>query len=415
MLSRRVIRAVLKGEIDQLATKVDPSIGENALMATFQVALKGFITSAYFEGNDEETTTGALLGAIAATAPWAFKAFDQSPDFNWVRYPKSGSSQTAEPSSGADFALILRVTPDLCRVALFQAKRANRDGSFSVHQISPARKMENKIPEPQFIRLEDYAHRLLDAVGDLPATASTLHWVHYISYEREAIIATPLSELQHISQHYRISRKSATESYTELLRERFKNTTTTIYKDGTTKQEDENNKEPEQREQDKEEDEEDIIGKGPTSHDKSILARRAWKSMKPGNVEPKKGATHFTSLLTMGCSQTIPTAPGWVDVSTRKKARNLVKILSRDLDFYVARISDDPSLDPTFGGFMDYGIAEHSKRKIRAAKNIDEAVKANIDSAISLIKPTPEPDSSPGSDPGSSSEPARRRTSGPTP
>ncbi len=361
-------------------------------MATFQVALKEFISSAYFEGNDEETTTGALLGSIAATAPWAFKAFGQTPDFNWVRYPKSGNSKTAEPSSGADFALILRVAPNRCRIALFQAKRANKDGSFSVHQISPARKTESKIPEPQFLRLEDYANSLLDGAGGLPTTATTLHWVHYISYEREAIIATPLSELQHISKHYRASRAAAANAYADLLKERFRNITSN---DGISKQKGENNENRGQGEQDTEEYEDDIIGKEPTSHDRAGLARTAWKSRKPGNVKPNEDATHFASLLILGSSNCVQNAPGWMNISTRMKARKLIEILSKDLDVYVARITGDASLDPTFGGFLQSKLTTHQHRKIRIAKKIDEAVNRNIDAANLLIEPKVESDPSP--------------------
>ncbi|EKT4070754.1 hypothetical protein QEG16_000771 [Stenotrophomonas maltophilia] len=370
----------IRSEIEERGAKFDLRLGKNALMATFQVAVKDFIASAHFEGNDEETTTGALLGAIAATAPWAFKAFDQEPDFNWIRYAKSGNSRTTEPSSGADFALVLRVTKSLCRIALFQAKRANKDGSFSVHQISPAREAEGKIPEPQFLRLTDYAHGLLDAVKGLATTAKTLHWVHYLSYERAAIIATPLSDLQDISKHYLASRDTAAKNYQQLLKKLKKNTTNTDVLRMTTQSDfDAQDK----NDLDAEEAEDDLVGRAPTSYDKASLARKAWKSIKPGNVNRKKDATHLISLLTLGSSESLLTAPGWINVQSRTLGKKFIKILSKDLDVYVARISGKPELDPTFGGFMNSEMKAYQERRTKISREIDEATENNI-SAITL-------------------------------
>ncbi|MCT8358768.1 hypothetical protein NLA05_21305, partial [Xanthomonas citri pv. anacardii] len=80
------------------------SLGDNALMATFQLSVHDLLASGNFLGMDEETTTGGLLGAVSATAPWCFEAYGHGPFFHWVRHKKSGKNRLAEPSTGADFA-----------------------------------------------------------------------------------------------------------------------------------------------------------------------------------------------------------------------------------------------------------------------------------------------------------------------
>lgn len=79
---------------------------------------------------DEETITAALLGSLAGGLPWVAPAVGsrapEESDIAWGHVAKKGSSEqhaVAESTSGADFALTIRIAPDRVRLGLFQAKR----------------------------------------------------------------------------------------------------------------------------------------------------------------------------------------------------------------------------------------------------------------------------------------------------
>ena len=323
-------------------------LGDNALMATFQVAVSEFISSGYFDGNDEETTTGALLGAIAASAPLCFEAYDQNPDFNWVRYPKSGQGSTAEPSTGADFALMLRVNETTCRFAVFQAKRTNSSGTFSVHQISPERAGTSKPPEPQFIRLTDYAKNLLTGIRNKKTKTNQLTWVHYLSYEPSSIFATPVAALTDIAEHYGKCREGAEMLYYQKFWELYPNT-------------------PQNQMERIEEQPESLAKLDPqrgTSSEKMRFARALWKDHKPLDVtSTTSGRMHFLSLLMIGASTELSEAPGWLELNETEAVKNLIGLVSKDLDIYVGRVDDNPKLDPTFGGYLNKTLEQRSKMK----------------------------------------------------
>jgi hypothetical protein len=174
----------------------DPELSDsNGLANAFQLAVCDVLSNNLSGKRDEEGTTGALLGAIAANVAWQ-NATSESQPCSWVHYRKSGRGLLDEPFTGADFALIIRVAEDRFHFAIFQAKRAtNREGSFKVDHISPARPPYP--PELQFKRL--VRHGLQISCPPASKDLSVLNWVHYLVYEKGEITYRPLSDYQ---SHY---------------------------------------------------------------------------------------------------------------------------------------------------------------------------------------------------------------------
>jgi len=105
---------------------------------------------------DEETITGALLGALNAEISWFEHASfgTNLAQCSWMSYTKRDKSSMAEPISGADFALALRFPGGLSRVAVFQAKRVTTNASHtSIDRRS------KKHPEQQFYRLAQFRYQ----------------------------------------------------------------------------------------------------------------------------------------------------------------------------------------------------------------------------------------------------------------
>ncbi|UXA60028.1 hypothetical protein M0D48_13400 [Xanthomonas prunicola] len=73
---------------------------------------------------DEETLTGAMIGALVAAHPMSAASFpsDQASAIQWSGYAKHGSGINSERSSGADFALVISLPDGRLRLAIFQAK-----------------------------------------------------------------------------------------------------------------------------------------------------------------------------------------------------------------------------------------------------------------------------------------------------
>lgn len=164
--------------------------GLRLLSVAFQLAVESVLETRMSGDVDEELTTGALLGGIAAHSPWLHKlaSHDGLSSYIWTNYRRSGKDSASEPLTGADFALILKVAKDRFRVAVFQAKRAGeRLGAFRAFQLSPARPGVH--PEPQIIRLLSYANNA-EMSGSVK---ESLSWVHYLGYQKRSIFHEPLS------------------------------------------------------------------------------------------------------------------------------------------------------------------------------------------------------------------------------
>lgn len=352
-----------------------PDFGEelelSALSVTFQLACNGFICSEYFSNADEETTTGALLGAIASTAPWCFQALSQEPDFNWIRFAKSGNARNAEPSTGADFALILRVTDKLSRLAIFQAKCADNYGNFSVHQISPGRANQDKIPEPQFIRLMDFARDVENAIPASEESIKLLNWVHYIAYEPDAIIATPLAALRATSEHYESYREKAESLYKAKLAERYPNTGK---RQRTTRR--------------KSKEEPRVIDYTvASSAEKSQVAADIWSAFEPESICSRDDGIQLLTLLTIGASPTMHRHPGWLELDSRMKLGRFLTAVNGKIDIYVGRIDDSINLDLTFGKILD-GVREFRvKRREQMSAKLINAVTSELKSLFPDAEP----------------------------
>ncbi|MBZ2682157.1 hypothetical protein IPR78_19680 [Xanthomonas perforans] len=162
------------------------------LSDAFALAIDGLIESKMTGDVEEELTTGALVGSMASHAYWVSALEDELSvtPFVWTHYRKSGQDSASEPWTGADFALMLQVAPNMFRAAVFQAKRAGMSkGSFKSLQFAPARGSHPR--EPQIVRLARYGRN----VQSNSSAGPSLHWVHYLGYQREEIFHVPLSEM----------------------------------------------------------------------------------------------------------------------------------------------------------------------------------------------------------------------------
>ncbi|MBV6783265.1 hypothetical protein KWH04_22125 [Xanthomonas campestris pv. trichodesmae] len=363
----------LRSIVDKLIPDLGEELKGSALSATFQLACHGFICSEYFSNAEEEATTGALLGAIAATAPWCFEAFSQEPDFNWIRFSKSGNSENAEPSTGADFALILRIEKRLSRLAIFQAKSADKKGNFSVHQISPERAGENKIPEPQFIRLMDFAKNVDKAIPLTRSSSKLLDWVHYIAYEPDAIIATPLSALRSTSEHYEAYRFKAKSLYEEHLTKRYPNT-------GKTKR---------TTRRKSREDPPIIDHTVASSAEKSQVAADVWSAFEPHSICSRDHGIHLVSLLTIGASPTRHRLPGWLELTSSMQLGKLVKAINGRMDIYVGRANDKIDLDLTLGEILDKTLKSRLTRREKISAELKNSVSSELKALLSNAQPKP--------------------------
>ncbi len=163
------------------------------LKLAFDLAIDGVIQNGMSGTIDEELTTGALLGAMAAHAPWCYAAWSDvegAMPYAWTHYRKSGRDAASETYTGADFAIVLRTGPRTFRAAVFQAKRAkNKSDGFIAVQISP--QIANLLPEPQLVRLMRYALAGQPLVG----ATGAVDWIHYLVYAEGVITHVPLNSM----------------------------------------------------------------------------------------------------------------------------------------------------------------------------------------------------------------------------
>ncbi|MBB4758681.1 hypothetical protein FHT15_003403 [Xanthomonas campestris] len=203
----------------------------NRLSESLQMAVVHLLASGLSNDLDEESFTGALLGAFCQTCrlatagtPATFEA-----SLTWRRHNKNGKDFLSERSTGADFSLIIRHDDDFAVAAVFQAKNGqSKVGSFDASHMSP--KIPGRDEELQFCRIRDYCYKVLANFTPPKANENgieDLDWAHYLVYEPYAIYCSPLSSLAIIQRHIARDLKCGAVRYkkysysifTDLLRE----------------------------------------------------------------------------------------------------------------------------------------------------------------------------------------------------
>lgn len=158
---------------------------------------------------DEETITGALLGALASSFPLLSEEGSPkalSERFFWFRYSKkSARHRDSEAANGADFALVLVDDVGLARVALFQAKRSkvkHVKGEWTIDIRHVSKSVSGK-KVAQLVALEERANNLL-VLNKTPATGldeGRLHhlsWIHYLAYGDGEPLCIPMTRMSNV-------------------------------------------------------------------------------------------------------------------------------------------------------------------------------------------------------------------------
>lgn len=103
-----------------LPGNIDSAIKMNLQLAAKTVkALNGATTRL-----DEETLTGAMIGALVSAHPMSAASYpaDSETAIRWSSYTKHGGKIHSERNSGADFALVLAFPDGCLRLAIFKPK-----------------------------------------------------------------------------------------------------------------------------------------------------------------------------------------------------------------------------------------------------------------------------------------------------
>ena len=153
---------------------------------------------------DEESITSAFVGALASHATWVTAAFDSDPttqsELYWAQYKKSSTKTFSEAKSGADFALVVRVSNNHALLSLFQAKIADDSRRIDIYRRPAIPKDQNKVwRSSQLVVLVKHSRMLLAKIRGVTLSSTTigdLDWVHYLAYENGALTCVPVSGLQ---------------------------------------------------------------------------------------------------------------------------------------------------------------------------------------------------------------------------
>lgn len=151
------------------------------MQAMFMLAVDG-VTNSPLAQLGEESITAALVGRMAAHFTWTVSGLgmDGEKPALWGQYSKNGQGQDAESNRGADFALVIPITDDIVRIAIFQAKKATHD----VGDVS--QKGSETSAVWQYSKLAETA-----AIVELTALESAADidqndegsWVHYVFWQ----------------------------------------------------------------------------------------------------------------------------------------------------------------------------------------------------------------------------------------
>lgn len=212
----------------QRLASFDLPLKPNALDATFAVAanLAGIGLTPYL---GEEANTGAFLGALFATFPWAVGVFGTGGllPLSWAGYKKGGQQKDSESVTGADFTLVVHLPGGRVRIAVFQAKRvqnmvvSDAQLKFTSPRLSmpyqvtkasfPSIKLHHLVGRDkdkwQFTQLRDHGHGVIGIALSSGQRLSTLNkafdWIHYVAYEQGQPWCVSMSRLNKFDRWYK--------------------------------------------------------------------------------------------------------------------------------------------------------------------------------------------------------------------
>lgn len=176
----------------------------NIVSPAINIAVLSIIAGGLCGGIEEEATTGALLGAIACNMEWLTHLYvkknesegskaDQTSLCNLVIYQKKGGATSSEAWTGSDFAILIKISENKYRAAIFQAKRMEKCGSFLAIQLSPGN--EHCLPEPQIVRQLRYAQNYKGQPSSEIEEIEKIDWIHLLFYREDSIAYSSLSTL----------------------------------------------------------------------------------------------------------------------------------------------------------------------------------------------------------------------------
>ena len=188
-----------------LPGNIDSAIKMNLQLAAKTVkALNGATTRL-----DEETLTGAMIGALVSAHPMSAASYpaDSETAIRWSSYTKHGGKIHSERNSGADFALVLAF-PDGCfRLAIFQAKSdwsaSSSKNTLVVGQIKQSPEVKDEtgriIRQSQRRNQVEALVKAGNAIQfkeDSRLSVQNLTWVHYLCQFEDGIRAVALSDIE---------------------------------------------------------------------------------------------------------------------------------------------------------------------------------------------------------------------------
>ncbi|WP_146742249.1 hypothetical protein [Oleiagrimonas sp. MCCC 1A03011] len=184
----------------------------SAIGYTFVHGYKTLMELKFPSSIDEESMTGALLGAFATSfkpAVWVFGS-DNNQKCSWARYRKSGKRPDSESVRGADFALVIAINSDVSRIAIFQAKKAKVKKSgrwIDVHHYPAGDPKRSS----QIVSLFNTGKKILSSSGVNNPGLSECGWIHYLAYDEDRITHLPMTKFENEINSY------SAESFDESL------------------------------------------------------------------------------------------------------------------------------------------------------------------------------------------------------
>lgn len=157
---------------------------------------------------DEETLTGAMLGAFVGAYPLGAAAFPESKGaLEWSSYGKADRGEFGEKNAGADFALMVVFPNKAPRLAIFQAKsdasksaklnqlKVGQIKSYIVKAVDAAQNETESVEyRNQIVALTNTG---LDIAGLIKKNAQLkdLNWIYYMCQFDRGVLAVPISNI----------------------------------------------------------------------------------------------------------------------------------------------------------------------------------------------------------------------------
>ena len=188
-----------------LPGNIDSAIEMNLQLAAKTIkALNGATTRL-----DEETLTGAMIGALVSAHPMSAASYPADPEtaIRWSSYTKHGGKTDSERNSGADFALVLALPDGRLRLAIFQAKSdwsaSSTKNTLVVGQIKQSPEVKDEAG--RIIRRSQRRNQVEALVKagnaiqfkeDGRLSVQNLTWVHYLCQFKDGVRAVALSDIE---------------------------------------------------------------------------------------------------------------------------------------------------------------------------------------------------------------------------